>query len=667
MDNTIDCITAISQMMAKRKVDQHSVQQLLEGLRQEQKGQYIWYEHLYKAQVASSTGVIDVSRKIDVLTKDLFRLVHTEIKTGYPDPGAALKEGQMLQDAALAIEISRKLGISLQNVWKLTDHVFNGIPESLKNRMNSIIGELANKGFSFADLQKAIGSFHVVDKLGNVIKTELDQSGTVIFKDAMGVLLGSDGSMAQTALKASKNSPNFLPAMEVLFGPSGKVAHAATEAAGHTNLDPALQGFEKKLESGVGQALDQAGKAVSKISAKELADKLSGGVTALGGMISSIPQMYQSVKELGEVWSKPLNNTEDYMNLMTKLGGVVSQAGGVLQAFTGITQIAAAAQAVFNAIMALNPVVLVVIAVVALIAAVTLLIVYWDKVKAAIRDNPWLQVVAVMFGVIGVIVLVIAYWDEVKLAVLRAANFISIQAQRIGAFFMGIGRLAGQVWNYIAASLENVGIGILNSFIKIGAGIQNFFIGVINWIVDKYNAVVDNKIGRTLGFEKMNELPKVDVQAKLIPPKEVPKIDVDAAFAHGPIEGGLESSIAKQEEAVAKARAEDEKRRAEKSKANAAAEPAAPALPTALPPALPTADLGGFAGRPMIPPTGGPGGGPVDQSVHVGAINISINADKLEADAGKLLSDQIIAQIQARLGALRSEQDFRVGARPSTP
>jgi hypothetical protein len=61
--------------------------------------------------------------------------------------------------------------------------------------------------------------------------------------------------------------------------------------------------------------------------------------------------------------------------------------------------------------------------------------------------------------------------------------------------------------------------------------------------------------------------------------------------------------------------------------------------------------------------TGG-AGGPVDQSVNLqGGISVTINADKLEADSATLLSDQIIQQIQAKLGSLRSEQGFRTGDR----
>jgi len=89
----------------------------------------------------------------------------------------------------------------------------------------------------------------------------------------------------------------------------------------------------------------------------------------------------------------------------------------------------------------------------------------------------------VMFGVIGVIILVIAYWDEIKLAVLKAANFVSIQIQHIAGFFIGIKNIAGMVWDWIVATLENAGISIINAFITIGVGIQNFFIGIVNFVL----------------------------------------------------------------------------------------------------------------------------------------------------------------------------------------
>src|SRR5262249_3782892 len=160
------------------------------------------------------------------------------------------------------------------------------------------------------------------------------------------------------------------------------------------------------------------------------------------------------------------------------IGGVVSQAGSTIQAFVGVTQLASAAQAVFNAVMAMNPIVLIVMAVIALIVVIVLLIVYWDKVKAALRDNPWISVALAMTGIIGLIIVIIAYWDEIKLAVLKAANFISIQIQKIGQFFVGLYNLVGMVWGAIIASVENVGISILNAFIRAGVAIQNFFIGV---------------------------------------------------------------------------------------------------------------------------------------------------------------------------------------------
>ncbi|WP_306316882.1 MULTISPECIES: hypothetical protein [unclassified Streptomyces] len=486
-----------------------------------------------------------------------------------------------------------------------------------------------------------------------------------IFEPAIRWLFTPDGPIAMVALQAASHSPDFHPAMEALFGPTGKVADAATQAAGGVNLAPAVESLEEKVEKGVTGALDKAGTAAAEHGAKALGEKVSAGANALGTALTAIPQLYGSVTALGEAWNKPLKSTKDYMDLLAAAGGVVSQAGQVLQAFSGITQIAAAAQAVFNAVMAMNPVVLVVIAVVALIAAITLLIVYWDQVKAALRDNPWLAVAASLLGIIGIIVVIIAYWDEIKLAVLRAANFISVQAQRIGLFFVGVGTVIGQVWDVITASVANVGISILNAFISAGVAIQNFFIGVINWVLEQYNKLADSVIGDLVGLDRAELVPEVPVETKLIPPREVPTIDVNAAFASGQVTGGLETQIAAQEKVVAQAQQEDEKRRAGAAAPPPAAAPAAPAV-SAAPAGLPALPAAGA--RPELP-TGAAAAAPagsVDQSVHVeGGITVNVNAERLEADSAALLSDDIIAQLQQRLGALRSEQDFRTGARPT--
>ena len=98
----------------------------------------------------------------------------------------------------------------------------------------------------------------------------------------------------------------------------------------------------------------------------------------------------------------------------------------------------------------------------------------------------------------------------------------------------------------------------------------------------------------------------------------------------------------------------------------ASAVPAAPAAPMAALPAPPAAGLGPLApgGALAAAPPGAPE--TVDQSVNVtGGINVAVNADRLEADSAALLSDNIVAQLQQRLGTLRAQQDFRVGARPT--
>jgi hypothetical protein len=99
--------------------------------------------------------------------------------------------------------------------------------------------------------------------------------------------------------------------------------------------------------------------------------------------------------------------------------------------------------------------------------------------------------------------------------------------------------------------------------------------------------------------------------------------------------------------------------------------PSLPPTAVASPPPPSAAAIAAPAGIGALGPGGAlaaaPVGGPttVDQSVDAGGINVSITADRLEADSAQLLTDDIVAQLQARLGALRSTQDFQAGARPA--
>jgi hypothetical protein len=465
-------------------------------------------------------------------------------------------------------------------------------------------------------LEKNFSREHILQVLSGVRITENSEEG---LKQAFKLIFDENGLITRVALEEAGNSPNFVPAMEAVLGPDGKLAAAARLAAGETNLTTAAGTLEQKIEEGVGGAMARAGEKVSAVGAKELADKIGSGVTALGNVLTSIPALYDSVTKLGEAWDKPHRSTKDYLDLLGAAGGALTQFGSTIQSLVGVTQIFTAVQAVANAVMAANPVVLIVLAVVALIAAVVALIVYWDQVKAAIRDNPWVGVIVAMTGVIGLIILVIAYWDEIKLAALQAANFVSIQVQRIGLFFVGLKNLVGMVWDWITATVQNVGISIANAFIQVGTSIQNFFIGVINWVLGKYNALADSAAGKLAGLKSAELIPEVDVKSRLIPPKEVPQVSVDVAFAasKGPVTGGLEQNIAQQEAVIAqKAKEEEERKRA------AAAAPgpeAAPGLPPGLPgaPALPPG-APALAGPPLPALPAGAGrargpGQPVDQ------------------------------------------------------
>jgi hypothetical protein len=58
----------------------------------------------------------------------------------------------------------------------------------------------------------------------------------------------------------------------------------------------------------------------------------------------------------------------------------------------------------------------------------------------------------------------------------------------------------------------------------------------------------------------------------------------------------------------------------------------------------------------------------VDQSVSIqGGITVNINAERLDQAAAPQISEEIIRHLQERLGALRTEQDFRTGMRTPAP
>jgi hypothetical protein len=248
----------------------------------------------------------------------------------------------------------------------------------------------------------------------------------------------------------------------------------------------------------------------------------------------------------------------------------------------------------------------------------------------------------------------------VKLAVLRAANFISIKVQQIGAVFVGLKDLIGMVWDWIWAKVYNVGVDILNTFIKIGDKIADFFSDLVKPIDMK---AIQNA---ARGVPAIDVKPPVAEEARGFTKRAVPEIDVGAAFAGvGQVTGGLEGQIAKQEEVVRKAdEADEERRRKAREQAAAPAAPTvAPGVP-ALPAMLPTAGLA----APAVPLAGAGAVTRADHSVHVeGGIHVTINAERLEADSAKLLTDEMVRRLQERLDALRMERERRLGTRAAAP
>ena len=503
----------------------HTIYQLRDALDYHVKGMSATInapiEHTFELVTGTSRKVLDTfTRYADVLVERAGQLpLIVEIKTG--DAANALRKGER----QLLSDLMSGMKGQAESLWKLLDAPIQQNRSLIEESVKSSLMFMKQMGASEAALKRAAESIRFEDAFGDAIKFTWSENGPISIM----------------ALKAASHSPDFGPAMQIVFGPSGKMADAAHDAAAGVNLDPVEQAFEKKLASGLGSAIDGAGKDIATHAQQTLSQRASSGASAIGTAMTSISAMHESVTKLDEAWHKPMKSTKDYMDLIAAAGGAVSQAGQLIDAFSAVSQtfslttrIATIAQAAFNAVMAMNPVVLVVIAVVALIAAIVLLIVYWDQVKAALRDNPWLAVAAVLFGVIAIIVLVIAYWEEIKLATLSAANFISIQLQRVGQFFIGIGIVAAQVWAWIAGTSANAGIAVINTFIAAGVAIQNFFVKLINSIIEMYNKLADTAVGKAAGMTKVAQLPQVDVQAKLLPPKEVPQVNVAAAFAELP-------------------------------------------------------------------------------------------------------------------------------------
>lgn len=667
MEDISACVAQFQRVIAAENVGpggiQHAVEQLrVAGLASLAKLE-VELEAPFTVQMKSGQ---EITRNVDVLITDLKAKTASlvEVKSS-ASLAEALSGQQLVADAMIAATENAIAGVKeINNIWKFTNVEFSESSETLlRERLEAVQKALVKQGLDKDQIKQALESFNFVDAVGVSMKAVLDKNGEIIFEPAMDALLGPDGTLAKVAEKHAKGSPDFNPAMEAVLGSDGKLAQAATGAAQGANLEPAMQGLEEKIEEGLGNALEEAGQKAASQSAAQLGQKVGEGVTALGNAMQAVPQLYNQVEQLGAAWDKPNKSTKDYMALMSVAGGTLNQGVQVITALAGVTKLAAAAQAVFNAVANANPIGLVVLAVVALIAVVTALIVYWDEIKAAIRDNPWIGVIAAMTGVIGIIVLIIAYWDEIKLAVLDAANYISIQAQRIGAFFVGLRNLVGQVWDWIIASAYNAGVSIINTYITVGTEVQNFFIQLVNSILGMYNELATSAAGEFAGLEPAELIPEADIQARIVPMVEVPQVSAEAAFAHGPITGGLESAIEEQERVLAAAVAEDEERRRAKAQEEAAAAAAAPAAPApaaglglGAPPALPSA-----SGVMMPSAAGGAG-------VHVeGGITVNISAERLEANAAQMLSDEIVRRLKERLDALRVEQDFRTGNRGMAP
>src|ERR1041384_5227436 len=304
MDSVVGCLEGVSRLLHARGLEPggitHTLSQLQTYFKLEAMGLKVSLEEGLKVKSSDTTRIVDVVAK--GLLDGVKTVLRTELKTG-KDIAGALKLDQMVQDAELAIKVAARKGVEeFHNAWKLESIKFEDAMPILRDRLKSVRDEMFAKGFSEEQVRKALGSFNFIDATGKAIRAELNEKGQIIFKPAMEELFGESGLATRSANKAVKNSPNLDPSMNAVFGADGLITHAATKAANGANLSAASGTLEKKIETSVGGAINEASNKISLGSAKLLAGKVGEGVTALGNIMTSVPQLYNQVVALGEAW-----------------------------------------------------------------------------------------------------------------------------------------------------------------------------------------------------------------------------------------------------------------------------------------------------------------------------------------------------------------------------
>jgi len=191
----------------------------------------------------------------------------------------------------------------------------------LQKRVNALRDTLLGQGYSQDDVAKFLQNFKVT------FKAEVDEKSGEILQPAMEAIFGPDGKMALSALNAATHSPNFAPAMDEVLGANGKMAEAAKKAAGGANFDPAEKDLEQKVQKTLTDGFEAGGTKGAQEAGKKLHEKISGGATELGNILTSIPNLVTSVTSLGEAWDKPNKGLGDYMSIMSGLGNVGLERG----------------------------------------------------------------------------------------------------------------------------------------------------------------------------------------------------------------------------------------------------------------------------------------------------------------------------------------------------
>lgn len=406
--------------------------------------------------------------------------------------GMAAKAGATADDLNTLSAIT---GMSTEELQKfkyasdLVDVSQETMTSSLK-KLTMSIGN-AEKGTG-----KAKGAF---DQLGVSIKGPDGQlrSTTEIFDDTIKKLSGVKNETERNAL-----------AMDI-FGRSAMDLNPIINDGG-----AGLEHYSKRMEE-LGLVTSQ--ESLDGANAfNDVIDETKSIVEAAGLKIGS--KLAPSFQKLGETVQQVITDvvqfidtfSEEQIDLFIKVAGAIAAISGAIILINTAVKIASATQAAFNAVMLANPMVFVIGAIIAIII---LLIMNWDKVKAAFSAG--INSIVGWFGGLG---------NSIKGAFNGAINWVKTKFDWLKAMinlFIGVAKMQFAKVKNIIMTPFRVGIdwvknkfdwlkkSIGNVIGGIGGFISNMFTGAINNIKKMINSFMISPLNGAVGI--INKIPGVNI------------------------------------------------------------------------------------------------------------------------------------------------------------